>query len=97
MASIQPHFGQVHQHKSCMDSQFSEFQKCFTTRITSLNSYISVKCQKGCSQESKHIVCFHDLVIQGVTAEHLMHRAEAPNDVGDDALKAADGVYWKKL
>ena len=47
MASIQPHFGQVHQY--------------------------------------------------GVTAEHLMHRAEAPNDVGEDALKAADGVYWKKL
>ena len=42
-------------------------------------------------------VTSHDLVIQGVTAEHLLHRAEAPNDVGDDALKAADCVYWKKL
>ena len=30
-------------------------------------------------------------------SEHLLHLAEAPNDVGDDALKAADGVYWKKL
>ena len=33
----------IPKHKSCMDSQFTEFQKCFTTKITSLNSYISVK------------------------------------------------------
>ena len=24
----------------------------------------------------------HDLIIQGVTAEYLLHRAEAPTDVG---------------
>ena len=74
-----------------MDSQFTEFQKCFTTKITSLNSYISVKftltLERLSAKIKTHRLLFvflrfrYDLTIQGVTAECLLHRAEAPTDV----------------
>ena len=100
----------IPKHKSCMDSQFTEFQKCFTTKITSLNSYISVKFTLTLERLSTEIkthrllfVFFNFLGFVTILSSRESLRSicctelKLPPMLSDDALKAANGVYWKKL
>ena len=47
--------------------------------------------EKLSTEESTHIVCSL-CFLTPYDSDHLLYRAEAPIDVGDDALKAADGI-----
>ena len=88
-----------------MDSQFTKFQKCFTTKITSLNSYISEKFTLSQEIETHCLlfVFFNFLGFVTILSSRESLRSicctelKLPPMLSDYALKAANGVYWEKL